>query len=205
MGLFDVFNKEKRRQAHRKNEQVKEGIQQFVVIKEVQEILAKGNSLQELGRGKEANEKFNEAIRVAKRGIEMDPKSVMAKKTLCNIYLQLESYDLAEKHFKWTLQEHANDPQADLTEVYTRLGVLQWYGKKDTDGGIRYFNKALKAAQYAKENLEPDPRIHSEPHLYLGQICFERGDNEKAKKHCQIRLKYVEDCQMASMLYEALQ
>jgi len=201
MGLFDIFNKEKREENRKKNQQLEDGIKEFVVIKKVQELMAKGKSLLQLGRNEEANNKFNEALNIVKRSIENNPHSLEFKKLLCSIYLEVGAYDVAEEYFKLIIEEHSNDFNVDLTEVYTRLGVIKWYHHKDIPTAIRYLNKALETAKQHTSAEGTNSEIHSEPHLYLGQICFEKGDKQSARAHCLARLKFVKDCQMALMLY----
>lgn len=204
MGLFDIFNKEKREENRQKNQQLEEGIKEFVVIKEIQELMAKGKSLLQLGRNEEANNKFNKALNIVKHSIEKNPHSLEFKKLMCSIYLEVGAYDVAEEYFKLIIEEHSNNLNVDLTEIYTRLGVIKWYHRKDIPTAIKYLHEALKRAKQQTSKGDSNPEIHSEPHLYLGQIYYEKGDKQSAKAHCLERLKFVKDCQMALMLYNQI-
>lgn len=204
MGLFDVFNKEKREAAKKNQQELEHGIIEFTVIKKIQELLAKGNSLIELGRHQEGSDKFNEALSVAKRAIEKNPSHSGFKYILCSIYLEIGAYDVAEQYLQLLINEHTNDSNADLTQAYTRLGVIYWYHKKDIPNAIKCLTAALNFATPSNENIRPSAAIKAEPHIYLAQIYWEQGNSQKAVYHIKERLKVVPDCQMSQLLYSQI-
>lgn len=204
MGFFDFLNKEKKDAAKKNQQQMERGILEFTLIKEIQELLAKGKSLIELGRNQEGSDKFNQALSVAKRAIEKNPYHAGFKYILCSIYLEIGAYDTAEQYLQLLIKEHANDSNADLTQACTRLGVIYWYHKKDIPHAIKYLTAALNFPIPTDKNLRPSADIKSEPHIYLAQIYWEQGNSQKAVYHLKERIKVVPDCQMSKLLYSQI-
>lgn len=204
MGLLDFFKKEQRDTIKKKQRDIERGVFEFTITKEVQELIAKGQSLTKLGRNKEASERFNQAIEIAKRGIEKYPDYIGFKLILCGIYLEIGAYDVAYESFRLIVQEYSQDPNVDLTEVYTRLGVISWYKKKNIPQALEYLNMALKAPLPTDVDFHPSAAVKSEPHIYLAQIYLESGDKQRAAYHARARLEIVKDCPMAGMISNML-
>lgn len=197
MGFFDFLKKENRDAIKQEQREIEDGALCYVVTQKVQELIAKGESFKKLGRETESKQCFDEALRVARRGLDKYPDSFALNRLLCWIYQTQCDYENAGKGLALLIAKFSSDPKVDLTEPYTRLGVIKWYGFKNIPAALGYLNLALKSA-----TNETDADVASEPHVFLAQIYYEIKDLQRARDHALKRLQVVKECPMALMVYE---
>jgi tetratricopeptide (TPR) repeat protein len=164
------------------------------MAKKVEEELAKVNSLQALHRSQEAEAKCNHIIQFLEDTIKKNPLFAL-KRMLCVVYFNMNRWEKAEEHLRKIVAEYSKNQSENLTEVYTTIGHIEWYYKKNIPEAIKYLNLALQQAIGIT-----DPNIKTEPHNFLGTIYYEQGDYEKARYHAMKRLAVVKDCKKAKMI-----
>ena len=107
--------------------------------------------------------RVEEAIRTARRALEIQPDYGLADYNLGNLYAGQGQFDLARKYFEEALRLYPNyaEAQANLGQLIAERG--------DLDTGIRYFRKAI----------ELNPSI-SRAHLNLGVALAKQGKLDEA-------------------------
>jgi tetratricopeptide (TPR) repeat protein len=146
MGILDIFDKTKREQNRRQYRQEKEGVVHFIIKKQVDEMVAKAQSLTTLGRHDEAKEKYAEIVNYIKHQIRKNPNDIKLKIYLATFYeWDLRSNVEAENYLRIIVKEHLGDENADLTFPYYLLGHIIYYHKKDAKEALKYLDLALNA------------------------------------------------------------
>jgi tetratricopeptide (TPR) repeat protein len=167
------------------------------VVEEAHELLSRARRYRESGQIARAQQKVRAAMQVVRRGLRQHPGSPFLGRFLCGIYYELRDFNAAETCLEHLVEELLLDPDVDLTEPYTRLGIINWYYRKDVSAAIQYFNLALGAVRE-----DTDPNLASEPHIHLARIYLEINVPERAREHAAQRLHKVRGCKQASILFE---
>ncbi len=107
--------------------------------------------------------RVEDAIRAARRALEIEPDLGVAYYNLGNLYAGQGQFDVAEKYFKEALRIYPN-----YAEARANFGQLLAEGG-DLDAGIRYFRRAI----------ELNPSI-SRAHLNLGVALAKQGKLDEA-------------------------
>jgi tetratricopeptide (TPR) repeat protein len=192
MGLFSVGEHDDEH-----SHQHEDGGVHLDVVKEAHDLLSRARSYREAGQIARAQLKIRAAMQVVRRGLKKHPKSTFLGRFLCGIYCELRDFDAAETCLEHHIAERSRERGADLTESYTRLGIIKWYHRKDVSTAIEYFNLALKSVT---EHTDAD--VASEPHIHLARIYLEINAPHRAREHAEKRLQVVRGCGQASIIYE---
>ena len=126
---------------------------------------AKGSSLSQQGKTKQAAEEFETALNV-------NPRLMMAHVNLIGIYSDLGRPDKAEEHFREAVKL---DP--GWAEVYYNWGLLLFRERKFTE-----------ASEAFRKAIEVNP-TYANAHVQLGQILDETGHMSEAQQHFQLALE----------------
>ncbi|NEX21592.1 hypothetical protein G3480_14945 [Thiorhodococcus mannitoliphagus] len=169
----------------------------MAVAEEAHDLLMRARVYRESGQVARAQQKARAAMQAVRRGLRQHPKSIFLGRFLCGIYCELRDFGAAENCLEHLVAEFAAEPEIDLTEPYTRLGIIKWYRRMDGPAAIQYFHRALDAVR-----PDTDPDLASEPHLHLARIYLEIQVPERAREHVDKRLEAVRDCPQAAILYE---
>ncbi|NEV62659.1 hypothetical protein [Thiorhodococcus minor] len=172
----------------------------LAVAEEAHDLLTRARAYREAGQIARAQQKARAALQVVRRGLRLHPKSPFLGRFLCGIYYELRDFGAAENCLEHLVEALAKESDADLTEPYTRLGIIKWYHRKDVLAAIDFFHCALDAAR-----PDTDPDLASEPHLHLARIYLEINVPERARDHAEQRLLAVRGCRQAAILYELVQ
>jgi tetratricopeptide (TPR) repeat protein len=148
MGILDIFDKDKREQSKKQNRLEREFIVNFAIKKNVDEIIARAQSLATLGRHDEAKQEYARIVNYLKHQIKLNPKNIKLKVYLATFYgwiLWPRDEVEAENYLRTIVKEHFNDENADLTFAYYMLGHLIYFNKKDGKEALKYLDLGLKA------------------------------------------------------------
>jgi tetratricopeptide (TPR) repeat protein len=199
LAIFDFLDGEKRNARKRKNAVVEKGAMAFVVLKQVQELSAKAESLEKLGRSGEAKDKLDEALHVAKRAMEKYPESAEFHYVVCNVHLNRSEYTLAETCLKHLIANHYKKGGTAIVEAYAALGLLKWNFQHNAVSASKYLQRALSSV-----TQDTPPDVATKAHAYLAQLCLDQGDYERAERHVTMRLNAVPDCPIAKAIDDVI-
>ncbi|MBK1723745.1 hypothetical protein [Thiocystis violacea] len=198
MGMFGLGNQAPAGRPHLPNPRAfEDGELHLSVAEEAHDLLTRARAYRESGQVARAQQHARAALQVVRRGLRQHPKSAFLGRFLCGIYCELRDFGAAENCLEHLVEKLAQEPEADLTEPYTRLGIIKWYHRKDVMAAIQYLHCALDAVR-----PDTEPGLASEPHLHLARIYLEINVPERAREHAEKRLQAVRGCQQANILYE---
>jgi tetratricopeptide (TPR) repeat protein len=138
---------------------------------------AKGSSLAQQGKAKEAAAEFESALQV-------NPRMVMAHVNLIAMYGDLGLMDKAEEHFHEAVRL---DP--GWAEIYYNWGLLLFHK-----------HRIAEAAEAFKKAIEVNPN-YAEAHMELGQLLDETGRTSEAQQHFRLALDNSPDNRQAHYLF----
>jgi tetratricopeptide (TPR) repeat protein len=201
MGIFDFFKKKSPTEE-----------EQFLVVMIMQKIsmifeeyTSKAEALEQLGRLQEAAQKYNEAITEVQKLIDDHPNNYQYKVAFGGFVMNLgytvdKNYFLiAENIYKKILGVHSNDKNADLTETYWKLGLIQERYYENNSNAMSYYELALKAP---KGNTIQDKHKNNDlSNVYLSIALLLSNTNvDLAKEYASKRLKIVPNCPHAKSI-----
>ena len=154
--------------------------------------------------------RVDDAIRTARKALELEPEYGVAHYNLGNLYAGQGKYDLARDHFEQALRIYPNfaDAQANLGQLLAERG--------DLESGIKYFRRAIEidpsmirahrnlGVSLAKlgrpaEALRPLQQAvqlapqSAEYHYYLASVYAELGRFSNAEREFKAALLYRND------------
>jgi hypothetical protein len=196
MGIFDIFKK-----SHKK-ETTENILVHLETPKHLMQKVDKAQSYREIGN-------YDAAVKLLRSVAE---EYAPAWTILGNTYRALKQFDLAEQAFQRAIADFRNtkDPLGKFGEVeaYANLGTMHWRDKGNTAQALEFYECALdiKATFPSDVHFMTGQREIIEqivPNVYL-DLCLlfgEQGQYSKAKRWAKLRLKAVDNCPQATLIY----
>lgn len=203
MGIFDLFKKS--------TLQDELEMQQVIIHKQIQmifeEMTSKADALEKLGRHQEAEQIYADAINKAQSIVNKAPKDYLYKLALGENVIKLgylvdkKYFPHAEIIFNIIVKQHSDDKNADLTQTYWRLGLIQERLHNNTVNAINFYKLAMQSPKGNRMDNKQKNYDLSAVYLSMANILC-TTDIDAAKSYARKRLNVVSDCPHAKAILD---